>query len=129
MADAIPQPDSHHLLAAQGWLELGNVVEAAAELKKISSALNLHPMVLEIRWQIHARAKQWSECVELAAAIIRADPTAAMGWIHRSYALHEMKRSTEARDGLLSVAALFPEELTISYNLACYECALGNTGK
>ena len=29
-------PDSHHLSAAIGWLELGNVAEAGAELEKIA---------------------------------------------------------------------------------------------
>ena len=129
MSESIPSPDRHHLLAAQGWVELGNLCEASAELEQIAPALKSHPAVLEVRWQIHAQATQWAECVELAAAIIRADPTVAMGWIHRSYALHELNRTAEARDGLLSVARLFPDELTIPYNLACYECKLGNVAK
>lgn len=31
--------DSHHLEAAQGWLELGNHLEANEELEKISPAM------------------------------------------------------------------------------------------
>ena len=129
MSEFISSPDRHHLLAAQGWVELGNVREATAELDQIAPALNSHPAVLEVRWQIHAHSKNWNECVELAAAIIRTDPTVAMGWIHRSYALHELNRTAEARDGLMSVVGIFPEELTIPYNLACYECKLGNPSK
>ena len=129
MSESIKQPDSHHLLAAQGWLELGNLLEATHELEQINPSLGNHPAVLEARWQIFARTKQWDECVKLAAAIINANPTMAMGWIHRSYALHELQRTAEARDGLLSVVRIFPEELTIPYNLACYECTLGNPVK
>ena|SRR5882724_10638609 len=129
MIEAIKKPDSHHLLAAQGWLELGNLPEAAHELEQINTAWQEHPEVLEIRWQIHARSKSWDECVRVAAAMIRANPTSAVGWIHRSYALHELQRTAEARDGLLSVVKLFPDELTILYNLACYECTLGNLPK
>ena len=129
MTPEIQPPDHHHLLAAQGWLELGNLCEAGLELERIAPALNEHPAVLEVRWQIHAHAKQWEECVALAATIIRTDPTAAMGWIHRSYALHELRRTAEARDGLLSVVGIFPDEPTIPYNLACYECTLGHEVK
>ncbi|MFO1486926.1 MAG: tetratricopeptide repeat protein [Verrucomicrobiota bacterium] len=126
MAQNLPHPDQHHLLAAQGWLELGNFSEAEAELKQLVPELHNHPAVLEVRWQIHARAKRWQDCIDVAAAIIQADATSPLGWIHRSYALHELRRTAEARDGLLGVVGLFPEEQTIAYNLACYECTLGN---
>jgi hypothetical protein len=39
-------PDIHHLRAAQGWLELGNHLEANEELEKIAPALRAHPSVL-----------------------------------------------------------------------------------
>ena len=48
-----------------------------------------------------------------------------MGWVDRSYALHELKRTAEARDNLLRVVDKFPTEATMRYNLACYECQLG----
>ena len=127
--EEVQLPDRRHILAAQGWLELGATAEASAELDQINPALVNHPEVLEIRWQIHGRAKRWNDCVMLASEMIKADPTMALGWIHRSYALHELRRTAEARDGLLSVIGIFPEELTIPYNLACYECTLGNLGK
>ena len=129
MIESIKEPDSYHVRAAQGWLELGNPIEANTELEQINPALSDHPDVLEVRWQIRAQVKQWDECVKLASTLIKADPTTVTGWIHRSYALHELQRTAEARDGLLSVIGLFPEELTLPYNLACYECKLGNLPK
>jgi hypothetical protein len=42
----------------------------------------------------------------------------------RSYALHELKRTPEARDNLLRVVDRFPKSATMRYNLACYECQL-----
>jgi hypothetical protein len=50
-------PDSLHLRAAQGWLELGDHLEANSELDKITAFLRSHPDVLELRWQIYAKAK------------------------------------------------------------------------
>jgi tetratricopeptide (TPR) repeat protein len=123
---AIPvePPDSHYLLAAIGWLELGNLQEALVELEGITPRFNRHPEVLDARWQILARQENWHECVETASKIILQAPEKALGWIHRSYALHELKRTLEARDNLLPVVDRFPEEALIRYNLACYECQL-----
>src|ERR1043166_9428290 len=47
-------PDTHHLSAAVGWLELGNPAEAGEEIARISPAALEHPDVLEVRWQICA---------------------------------------------------------------------------
>ena len=43
-------PDTHCFSAAIGWLELGNLAEAKAELAQISPAQQEHPDVLEARW-------------------------------------------------------------------------------
>ena len=118
-------PDSHHLLAAQGWLELGNHVEANEELAKIAPALLAHPNVLTVRWGISADARQWDAALDIAAALIDLDPGEPLGWVHRSYALHELKRTIEARDNLMCVVEKFPNIAIMPYNLACYECQLG----
>ena len=117
-------PDTHHLNAAQGWLGLGNPEEAIAELGKILPELQSHPEVLEMRWQIYAKAQNWRECVEVASRLVELAPTVALGWIHRSYALHELKRTREALAALLPAAAKFPNDWLIRYNLACYCCRL-----
>lgn len=118
-------PDSIHLKAAEGWLELGNHIEANEELEQIAPLLRAHPDVLEVRWQIYAKEKKWRPCVDIATAITRLAPGRPVGWIHRSYALHELKRTQEAWDNLLQVADRFPNELLIRYNLACYASRLG----
>ena len=119
-------PDSLHLRAAQGWLELGSVEEAKGELGNLSESSRNHPDVLELRWAICAAERKWESALELAEALIKTDPEEAAGWVHRSYALHELKRTQEARDNLLKVVDKFGDSPTIRYNLACYECQLGN---
>jgi tetratricopeptide (TPR) repeat protein len=118
----LPHPDNLHAQAAEGWLELGNDVEAKVELEKVSRPNQSHPDVLDLRWHIHAHALEWDQCVDVAAAIIKQDPDRADAWIHRSFALHELKRTREALDHLLPVADRFPAVWVIPYNLACY-CA------
>jgi predicted Zn-dependent protease len=119
-------PDSLHLQAAQGWLELGNHVEADADLDKITPQLRAHPDVLKLRWQIYAAAKKWEAALDIAAAHVALDPEDPVGWVNRSYALHELKRTSEARDNLLRVLDKWPTIALMCYNLACYECQLGN---
>ena len=126
MIKPLEPPDSHYLNAAQGWLELGLPLEANAELEKISLRHIARPDVLELRWQIFAQAKKWSDCLTVAAAIIQLAPDEPMGLIHRSFALHELKRTAEARDNLMPAVDKFPKDVTMRYNLACYECQLGN---
>ena len=125
MEDLEPH-DVMHLNAAEGWLGLGNVVEADAELKKVTPLMRSHPAVLAVRYEIYARSKHWDACVDIASAIVKLAPENSFGWIHRSYALHELKRTKEAWERLLPAVDHFPDEIVIHYNLACYECVLGN---
>lgn len=104
----IGPPATLHLQAAQGWLELGNHIEADAELDNITPELRAHPDVLKVRWQIYATAKQWEAALEIAAAIIQMAPDDPVGWVDRSCVLHQLKRTAEARDNLLRVVDSFP---------------------
>ena len=115
-------PDQRSLEAAEGWLGLGDHVSAQAELRQISPEMQSHPEVLLVEWQINAHSKQWEVCVEIAAALVEMLPALENGWIERSFALHELKRTQEAFDLLLPAEKKFPENWTIPYNLACY-CA------
>ena len=118
--------DRRHLHAAEGWLGLGNCVEAFDELENISPELRGHPAVLRVRYQIHAVAKKWESAAAIARAISQLQPEQPFGFIHCAFALHELKRTREALNTLLPVADKFPEQWLISYNLACYTCQLGD---
>lgn len=118
-------PDTMHLTAAEGWLELGNHLEANEELERIAPLMRGHPDVLEIRWHIYAKADKWDMCVEIASALIRLAPERSDSWVHRSFALHCLKRTQEAFDNLLPVTETFSGVWEVSYNLACYAAQLG----
>jgi len=119
-------PDKHHLDATVGWLMLGNAREARAEFERISPTVLQKPEVLDVEWRLLTDEKRWDEAVAVADAQVLSAPEHAEGWIHRSFALHELRRTESARDLLLPAAKLFPKETTIPYNLACYDCQLGN---
>jgi tetratricopeptide (TPR) repeat protein len=124
---AVEPPDSHHLLAAAGWMELGNHDEARSELAKISPQLAKHPDVLEASWMIHAAEEDWPTALGLARSIIESSPDRSFGWLHQAYALRRVADGglQAAWEALLPAAERFPTEPTIPYNLSCYACQMG----
>jgi len=52
-------PDSFFVSAAEGWLELGNSAEARLELAQVSAALQNHPAVLDLRWEVFKTERDW----------------------------------------------------------------------
>jgi hypothetical protein len=106
-------------------MELGTPNEAQRELERISPGMRSHPDVLDTRWSLCAMDRQWEAALALAECLVEKAPGRCSGWIHRSYSLHELKRTEEARDRLLPATSRFPTVSTIPYNLACYECQLG----
>ncbi|MCI0744126.1 MAG: tetratricopeptide repeat protein [Verrucomicrobia subdivision 3 bacterium] len=118
-------PDTHHLNAAEGWLGLDNVAEAYEELKAISLEARFHPDVLRVRWEAYARNGNWEYAHTIAQGLIAFVPDDPLGWINRSIALHELKRTPEAWNNLLPAALKFPTNWIIALHLARYACQLG----
>jgi tetratricopeptide (TPR) repeat protein len=125
MTFTLSPPDLFYLQGAQGWLELGNPAEAEAELNRLRPDLLEVPAVLDVRWELLVALNRWEESLEVASKLMLVAPEVPSGWVHRSFALHELKRTVEARDNLLRVVDKFPNDTIMRYNLACYECQLG----
>ena len=58
--------------------------------------------------------------------LVKEWPGEPTGWIDRSFALHELDRTQDAFENLLSVVGQFETISTLPYNLACYACQLGD---
>lgn len=119
-------PDSHLLSAAEGWIELGNLAEAKSELKQISDSNQNHPLVLELKWAIHAQEKDWMAALETARQLLAIAPEECFGWLHQAYALRRTPAGglQAAWDALLPALERFPKVPTVAYNLACYACQM-----
>ena len=122
---SLKPPESHHLRAAEGWLELGNHFEANEELKKISLEWRFHPLVLLARWEIYAQGKHWEFAYTMAHGMVAMYPEDPIGYIKRSIALHAMKRTPEAWQSLLPATEKFPTNSVIAYDLSRYASLLG----
>lgn len=119
-------PDQHFVNAALGWLDLHAAAEARAELQQVTAANAVHFEVLEVWWRVHAAELHWDEALRVAELELIAAPDRMSGWVDRSYSLHELRRTLEAREALLPALKKFPQASLIPYNLACYDCQLGN---
>ena len=121
-------PDRHErtLLAAQGYAELAMFDDALNELDSLPEAARQSSESLELRTVILIQALRWSDALATGRALCDAEPEKTAGFIHTAYCLHELSRTTEARDCLLNGPRALHAEPTYHYNLACYECALGH---
>ena len=122
----LESPDTHHLSAAIGWIELGNLQEAEGDLNRISAGQQCHPDVLEVRWIVCSQLGKWDAALEVARNLLRMAPNRSSGWLHQAYALRRATNGNvaAAREVLLPACNKFPKEPTIPYNLACYACQL-----
>lgn len=123
-----PMSDLHErvLLAAQGYSELAMFDDAVAELDSLPEKAQRSPAALELRTVILMQAKRWKPALTAARSLCRAEPEKTTGFIHAAFCMHELGRTVEARDILVSGPEALHTEPTFHYNLACYECALGN---
>ena len=121
----LPHPDNQHLEAAEGWLELGNYLEANEELENIQPELRAHPYVLELRYKVYDAAGRWDMALGVAEGLMKILPENQWGYFYAAYALHELKRTQEAYEVVKAVIHKFPDHQMLHFNLACYACRLG----
>jgi Flp pilus assembly protein TadD len=119
-------PDLHYLNAAIGWLALGSRADAQAELDQISPRHQQHPDVLEVRWEILAKEKQWGAALDVARKLLSHAPERASSWLHHAYALRRAPHGglEQAWEALRPAAEKYPREPIIFYNLSCYACQM-----
>ena len=114
------------ILAAQGYSELNMFDDAIAELDTLPEEAARNSTVIELRTVILMQAKRWKPALSASRELCRAEPEKTSGFIHTAFCLHELGRTQEARDVLLTGPDALHSEPTFHYNLACYECALGH---
>ena len=131
MADPrlLSPPDSDHFETAIAALSSANPVRAHFQLDKISAAFQLHPDVLELRWNAHVMANEWDAALNVGSKLVQIAPEDPASWLARCHALHRLGRTQEAWDSLLPAADRFSQHALVSYNLACYASVLGNQGE
>lgn len=118
--NALTHAEQFQLEAAEGWLMLGNPIEAHEELEKIVGDGTYHPAVLSMRWQVYAAARWWEAAYVVSKALCEIAPHSPEAWICQANTLRNYKGVIDAWSMLLGVVNRFPKDAIIRYNLACY---------
>ncbi len=100
--------------------------DALAELDEIPADFQNRSDVLELRLVVLMHIQQWHEALNFSQRLIKVMPKAAAGYIHQAFCLHELGQTKLAKKTLLEGPDSLLKEPTYHYNLACYECILGN---
>lgn len=100
--------------------------DALAELDALPLEVHHHPVAVEMRLVTLMQAKRWEEALQVGLELCRLRPDASSGFIHSAFCFHELGQTEEAKTTLLSGPASIRNEANFHYNLACYECVLGN---
>lgn len=117
--------DQRHLIVATGYCELGMFLDADAELDRIEPEVRHAPEVLEIRAQIYGGLGNWELMQVAANALVGHDPANVQWIVWRAFAARRAESLAAAHSILLEAVEHHPEAAIFHYNLACYECQLG----
>ena len=122
----IQPPDRHFLLAAQGWLELGNQTEAFKELRRISPEFSGHPEVVQARWRLYIEIKGEKGTQVIADIISELDLSDVLNRVTKTRNSRPPARRTAPLMETVLGSVKLPLLFAVPYNLACYACQLGN---
>ncbi len=115
-----------HLSYIQGYLELGLVSEAAAELGRIPAPHSDLLEVVSLRMSILHEQENWGELAGVAAEYVGRSPGDAAPWVMWAYATRRSVSLDAAERILLEAERQHPAEPTIQFNLGCYACLRGD---
>jgi len=114
------------MVAAQGYLELEMPDEALREINSLPDEVLREEGPLQVKMAILMRLKRWTEALAICADLRKLFPEQTVGYVHGAFCLHEIGRTREAKELLLSGPPSLLQEPTYHYNLGCYDAVLGN---
>jgi Tfp pilus assembly protein PilF len=112
----------HRLSYAHGYLELGMLAEAAAELDAISGDDRDALEVLVLRVAILQEKQAWPLLRVAAGEWARRQPEEPGSWVAWAYATRRADSLAAAERILIEAERLHPAEPTLQFNLGCYAC-------
>ena len=111
---------------AEGYSELGMLDDALAQFDQLDSEHQDRLEILRMRVDILLRKQHWKDALRLSLRFCALNPNQPYGYVHAAFCLHELGRTSEAKQTLLDGPASLLDEPVYYYNLACYETVLGN---
>ena len=108
----------------EGWLDLGNHVEADNELERLPYDQRTAPDVLRLRCRIYEKAGKWDYLSILAKGFYEATPSEEF-LLHFAWAEYKLGNVHKAAVLLLHESGRFPESAEVAYRVACLLAVLG----
>lgn len=113
-----------NLLAAEGWIELGNFDEAAEQLHNCPPAVKSSVPWLKLWIRVYAATNRWVEVEMMCETLAKHDPDDPFTIFNQAEALHRQGRSREAFAVFKYAPNEFKHGAEYFYALARYLCAL-----
>ncbi len=110
---------------AKGYLELGMLAEAAAELAQVQEPESSGLDFLSVRLALLQEQQDWPALRDCAGDYARRAPEEPAAWVTWAYATRRADSLSAAQKILLEAIPHHPANGTIQFNLACYACQLG----
>jgi len=117
---------AHHLLTAEGFLDLGMAKEAWDELDEIAPSDRAHPTVLGMRLRILEAMEQWQMGAEIAKGAVRAYPEEFHLRLFGATHIRQLEGLEEALRFLQEGASTFRNQPAFWFSMACLHCQLGD---
>jgi Flp pilus assembly protein TadD len=114
------------LNAALGYMNLDMTDEALAELDALSPEERSLPESHAVRTAVLIRRRDWEGALKLARRLCLSHPDQPSPFLDLAFCLHELQRTEEAKQTLLTGPPLLRKSGIFFYNMACYEAQLGN---
>jgi tetratricopeptide (TPR) repeat protein len=115
---------ARHLLAAEGYIDLGLYTEADAELRELDPGCFALEQALVLQLCVYAGLQQWKQAHDLATSLAEQDPDNAQWSIWSASAICRLHSIEAAKGILLRALDTHPDNANIHYNLSCYETRL-----
>ena len=100
--------------------------ESLAELDAIDPDLQDEPEVLQMRLHHLMRKKNWRTALRVSEMLCRVAPQNNTGFLHAGFCLHQLGKTEEAKQRLITGPVTLLKEPIYYYNMGCYEALLGN---
>jgi tetratricopeptide (TPR) repeat protein len=112
--------------AAEGYVELGMYFDADAELEGLAPEERDAFEVLAVRVQVYSALKKWDLVKTVAKALASLDPDNPQWPTFWATAIEKSVSLEAAKTILLEAVERMPDEAMLHYDLARYECQLGD---
>ncbi len=115
-----------HLQTAVGYLELGMIEEAAAEVENIAPEDKTRVEVMDFRLDLFCATEKWDGIEAVARHLVENYNWSSKWAIDLARALRRTTGIASAMEALMRAEETFPDCAIIHYNLACYACIEGD---